>query len=233
MGSAQEQPGRVSSTRRHGLVQDEILEQAAQLFAARGFAATSLQDIADALGTSRPALYHYFRGKDEILARLVEGLASSTERSVADALAFDGPAEAKLRNLVAALVSPIAESPGRFRLLLTTDAAVEPELAQRLADIQRTVVHAVTAVVEEGMASGAFRPRDPRVATFSVLGMINWLAWWYQPGRDPGAGEVGEALADLAATSLRSEGDGSARLTARDLLRSAQRDLQLLDELIE
>src|SRR5215475_1621084 len=49
-----------------------VLEAAARLFAQRGFGGTNLQDIADALGISRPALYYYFKSKEEILASLVE-----------------------------------------------------------------------------------------------------------------------------------------------------------------
>src|SRR5437660_6714904 len=49
-----------------------VLEAAAKLFAQRGFGGTNLQDIADALGISRPALYYYFKSKEEILASLVD-----------------------------------------------------------------------------------------------------------------------------------------------------------------
>ena len=75
MTAAQEQRKAQGARMRRGLVEAEILERGAELFAARGFAATSMQDIADALGSSRPALYHYFRSKDEILDRLIQGLA--------------------------------------------------------------------------------------------------------------------------------------------------------------
>ena len=55
-------------TARRELVENEIYEQAIRLFAERGFAGTSLQDIADALGITRPALYYYVKSKDELLA---------------------------------------------------------------------------------------------------------------------------------------------------------------------
>src|SRR6476646_8925471 len=59
---------------RWGLVENQILTEATRLFAERGFAATSLRDIADAAGMTRPALYHYFANKEAMLARLVSDL---------------------------------------------------------------------------------------------------------------------------------------------------------------
>ena len=59
---------------RWGLVENQILTEATRLFAERGFAATSLRDIADAAGMTRPALYHYFANKEGMLARLVSDL---------------------------------------------------------------------------------------------------------------------------------------------------------------
>lgn len=56
---------------RRDLVENEIYDHAARLFAERGFAGTSLQDVADAMGLTRSALYYYVKNKDELLARLV------------------------------------------------------------------------------------------------------------------------------------------------------------------
>lgn len=55
-------------------MESQIMEEATRLFADRGFAGTSLQDIADATGLTRPALYHYFGSKEELLSRLVSEL---------------------------------------------------------------------------------------------------------------------------------------------------------------
>ena len=70
--SAPEQSDEVPVRRpRRELVEAEIYEQATRLFAERGFAGTSLQDIADAMGMTRPSLYYYVKNKDQLLARLV------------------------------------------------------------------------------------------------------------------------------------------------------------------
>jgi AcrR family transcriptional regulator len=217
---------------RRGLVEAEILERSAELFAARGFAATSMGDIADALGSSRPALYHYFSSKDEILDHLIHGLADSAEAAVTAATATAGPAEGRLRALVAALIAPVAESPGRFRLILTSDATVSRGPRDRLRKLERTVVRAMTDVLADGVSSGEFRPGLDRTATFGILGMINWVAWWYSPGRDVSTAELCESIAQMAVASVRSSDVAPPGRTPHEVINSIRDELGQLERAI-
>jgi AcrR family transcriptional regulator len=214
---------------RRGLVEAEILDEAARLFAARGFAATTMQDIANALGTSRPALYHYFAAKDEILKRLVHGLADSTRRAVGDAAIGGGDAEAKLDRLIRALIAPIAAAPSRFRLILTSDLADQFDVDGDLSAVRREVVHAVATIISEGSGSGVFRRCDKNVATFAILGMINWVAWWYQPSRGPAMDEVAATLAEMGVASVRARPDEHGGTSVSAVLSSIRRDLDFLE----
>src|SRR5882672_2394762 len=70
---------------RRQLVSNELLEHAARLFTERGFAGTSLQDIADSMGVSRPTIYTYVRNKEELLAALVQDVLGPTVRILEEA----------------------------------------------------------------------------------------------------------------------------------------------------
>jgi len=214
---------------RRNLVEADILDRSAELFAARGFAGTSMQDIADALGLSRPSLYHYFSSKEEILQRLMDGLSASTEAAIARVLAEDARPEDKLRRLIAELIAPIAESPGRFRLLLTTSALNEVGSRERLRKLERAVVKSVSSVLALGVDEGVFRRVDLRVATFAILGMINWIAWWYPSGKAPAVDELCAAISDLALASLRADKDHDGGQSPTDILASIRRDLGHLE----
>lgn len=223
--------GKEKSGLRRGLVERQILETSAELFADRGFAATSLQDIADAVGVSRPALYHYVSSKDEILSRLTDGLAASAGEGVRTAMAEKLPADRQLALLVRALTLPIAESPGRFRLLLTRDSSIQPEPAERLRHLERTVARSLTSVVERGMTEGLFRRVDPRTATFAILGMINWVAWWYSPSGTQTIDQLSDNLVDMALASVRVTTAASNGGTAADTIASLRRDLDHLERI--
>jgi AcrR family transcriptional regulator len=231
VGSATEAVTSGKSGLRRGLVESQILEASAVLIAERGFAATSLQDIADAVGVSRPALYHYVSSKDEILARLTDGLMTSAGAGIRVAMKEKLPADQQLALLVRALTLPIAESPGRFRLLLTRDYSVQPEARERLRELERTVARSLGSIIERGIDEGLFRRCDPRTATFAVLGMINWVAWWYTPGGKQTIEHLTDSLVDMALASLRTESSAKNGGSLDDTLASLRRDLDHLERI--
>jgi AcrR family transcriptional regulator len=195
-------PPKRQSNARRDLISQEILEKAAALFAERGFANTSLQDVAQALGIGRTALYHYISSKDELLASLVRGLTQETAEAV-DAIAGDStltPA-AKLEAAVRGMAARVAGSPARFRLLLVSEGSLSKPLAAEHRQARRRVLRGLTAIVREGIEAGVLRETDEQVAAFGVLGMCNWIAWWHEPGADP-APAVDE-LVRLALDGLR------------------------------
>src|ERR1700730_12122523 len=107
---------RTSSSRRE-LVMSEILEHATRLFAERGYDGTTLQDIADAIGITRPGLYNYISSKEQLLAALVRDVTENTAHIIRAArLRTDLSSTRKLRAVVRALVLQRAAAPERFRV---------------------------------------------------------------------------------------------------------------------
>src|ERR1700734_1217775 len=106
---------RTSSSRRE-LMMSEILEHATRLFAARGYDGTTLQDIADAIGITRPGLYHYITSKEQLLAALVRDISENTAHIVrAVRFRTDLSSVEKLRAVVRGLVLQRARAPEHFR----------------------------------------------------------------------------------------------------------------------
>ncbi len=166
---------------RRELVEAQIYEQATRLFAERGFAGTSLQDIADAMGMTRPSLYYYVKNKDQLLARLVteitEGPAAATEE-IADR---DQDAPTKLRDLVRLIAGQQAEHAARFRLVIRSESELPDDLAVAHEAAKRRVLDGFARIVDQGVRSGEFRPRPVRTTALALIGMCNWVAWWFNP----------------------------------------------------
>jgi AcrR family transcriptional regulator len=221
-----------ASTRR-ALVEQEIYEQATRLFAERGFAGTSFQDIADAVGLTRPALYHYVRNKDELLARLVAEFTEDPAASIAaEAARRDRDPAEKIRAIVAANVRRQGEHAARFRLLIRSEADLPAEVAASYAANRRSVLRSVASVIGDGVRSGAFRDVDPRVAALGVLGLSNWVAWWYQPGGHDDLAKICDELADLAVAGLRRPGDGAPAQSVAEAIGSLREDIDRLERLL-
>jgi AcrR family transcriptional regulator len=176
-----------------------ILEHAARLFAAKGFEGTSFADIAEAAGLTRPAVYHYFASKDDMLATLIaETSESAAEKLAAIHLNETLDNTTKLREITAALVTERLESPERFRMLERSEDSLPGKIGRQHRAARRAVLAQVVGVLREGILSGEFRPCDERLGALSVLGMCNWVAWWHRPGGDVSEEMIIATLSDNA-----------------------------------
>lgn len=190
---------------RKALVETQIIEAATELFAARGFAGTSLQDIAEATGLTRPALYHYFSSKEDLLSRLVSevtvGPAADLRRIRRRAAT---PVVERLREMATSIALLQAQHPSRFRMLIRSEADLPEALAATYASGRRSVLREFSSVIDEGVGSGEFRPVDARTAALGIIGLCNWVAWWHRPGDDADDRRVAGSLADMAVASVVS-----------------------------
>ncbi|MCZ4552179.1 TetR/AcrR family transcriptional regulator [Gordonia rubripertincta] len=206
---------------RRELVEREIMEQATRLFAEKGLASTTLQDIADATGLTRPAMYHYVKNKDELFARLVSEIAEEPAVLLHEInQRTDLDPEAKIREMATSIALHQTQTQDRFRLLIRSEAELPEALAETYRQSRRRVLKEFTTAMNEGIAAGVFRPADPRVAALGIIGMLNWIAWWHHPGDSDNDREVAQQLADMAVSAVadpRADGTepGPGRIIAQ------------------
>lgn len=192
---------RSSGARRESL-ENAIFEQAARLFAERGYAGTTPQDIADAVGLSRQNLYYYVKSKEEILAKLVSEMTIRSVESVEEIANEQGTPPDRVRNFTRSWVLDRAANRTRFRMLDRSESVLPPELSEQFLRGRRAALSALIGVISEGIAGGWFRDIDPRVAALQIIGMCNWVAWWYEPGHEPEIVSVAEQMADSAVVMI-------------------------------
>jgi AcrR family transcriptional regulator len=223
-------------TARRELVENEIFEHASRLFAERGFAGTNLQDIADAMGITRPALYYYVKSKDDLLAKLVAQMTEAPAAEI-DALAKDDTLDpaTRLRRIAHLIAFQRASQPSRFQLLLRSEADLPPAAAKANRAGQRAALTGLMHVMEEGVLKGQFRPVDARAAALAVAGMCNWVAWWHHPGGSLHTDEeAAEQVADLAvAMVIRPDERTPEASGPRAALALLRQDLDYLERVLE
>jgi AcrR family transcriptional regulator len=212
----------------------EILEHATRLFAERGYDGTTLQDIAEAIGISRPGLYNYINSKEQLLAELVRDVSENTAHTVhAVRLRADLSSVEKLRAVVRTLALQRAGAPERFRVLDRAEAALPEEVASLHLKARREVLAEVRTIIEEGISRGEFRPRDERLAALSVIGMCNWVAWWFHPGPSHPAEPMADQLAQNAVDMLAyPDGTSSPASAPHRALQKVRENLDYLERFL-
>jgi TetR/AcrR family transcriptional regulator len=165
----------------YGGQREAILDAASALFARQGYAGTSMNEVAQACGLSKPAVYHYFRDKDQLLLEIAEGHVSRLEATVEGALRAhrDLPPDALMRVLIQQVVQAYAGAQNAHRVLTEDVRHLAPDDRRRVLDTERRIVGSFAEVV------GRLRP-DARAAdlakplTMLLFGMVNWMFTWHR-----------------------------------------------------
>lgn len=217
-------------TTRRALIIREVLDKATELFAEHGYERTTLQDIATTIGISRSALYHYVSSKEQLLAMLMDELSEALDESIATTHAVARSPEEKLRTLAGELVRQRAERPGPFRLLNQSESALPVAIRAQQARVRKTVLDELCSVIEEGVEAGTFKTLNPRIAALSIVGMCNWVAWWFHPGIgldvEATARQVAQAAVDIV---LKEDQHQDEYVSPRHALNSIRLNLDALE----
>jgi AcrR family transcriptional regulator len=218
---------------RRQLVASELFEHAATLFAERGYGSTSLQDIADSIGLSRPALYRYIRSKEDVLAALVADLSQDSARSMAKIRERSDLDELeRLREAIRDMALRVATKPVHFRVLVLAEGDLPPAIAPTHARAKREVLDHLLSLVQEATTAGFLRRVDAHVAVFAILGMANWTAWWYKPGGALTPEQLADEQSSIILDGLIRPGP-PARRGPREILDDVRQDLDLLESQIK
>ena len=209
----------------------EVLGKAAALFAARGFAATSLQDIANEIGLSRTSMYYYFPSKEALLDALIRGVTQRTTSIFAEVEGGTQRTHAeRLAEAAQQLVMWVTDPHTHFKLVDRSERELPEDLGRVHRETKRRVLSRMTEMIEEGSRSGEFRAVNARVAAFAILGMCNWTAWWFSPDGDLTRKEVAEEVANLAVESVRRS-EPSETTDLHSLVTSIREKLDLIEHM--
>ena len=164
----------------------EIIRRAAEIFARKGFAETALQDIADASGIKREALYYHFKDKAEILYSIISPASVVLRENLALILASAMPTPGKLR---AAIANHLRQFNPNYLEMVVAYRALLLRQAE-FTELRKTWKQYESLWLEllrQAQRGGDIDPTlDAKVLAFSILGMCNSLSSWYDPeGEQP------------------------------------------------
>ena len=184
-----------------------ILEAAAQIIRQKGFHATSMKDIADAVSLQKASLYHHVSNKQEILLLLLEqGLDILTKR-LQDVLQKDESVDIKIQKAMAAFFEVLFEHSDIVSVLLLEHRSLDSDLHSRHIASRDRYENLWRDLIQEGIQSGVFRSCDPALTARSLLGVMNWTITWYRPGGPLSVKEITDHMVDLFINGLRNRSE--------------------------
>ncbi|HET7010651.1 MAG TPA: TetR/AcrR family transcriptional regulator [Anaerolineales bacterium] len=189
----------------------DIVQSAAQIFRQKGYHATSMQDIANAVGLQKASLYHHVTGKQEILAAILDAALDRLIGELQAVVDSDLPPEAKLKAAMESYIGRLTGEADLAAVLLLEHRSLEPPLRERHIERRDRFDRLWRDILHQGIQSGAFRPVDETITAFAVLGVQNWLITWYRSsGRLPPS-RLAHQFADVFLKGLLADGHTKSR----------------------
>jgi AcrR family transcriptional regulator len=184
-----------ASRRRDPVTKREaVLKTAAQLFLEKSYGRTSLNDVAERLNITKPALYHYFRNKEEILVecyRLGTTLIGETLNEIAS---HCGTGLEKVEAFIHSYANVMTLNFGRCVMRLD-EGDLSSEALTEVRAYKRRIDRRLRSFIQEGMEDGSITPCDPKIAAFAIAGALNWICQWYEPEGALSAEEIASQFA--------------------------------------
>jgi len=186
----------------YGEKQQRIRDCAAELFAARGFDATSAADIAAEGGFSKALIYHYFSSKEEILQDLLEAHMDALHAAVETSLHEGDEPRTRLRAFVRAHMRLYATARAKHLLLINELGSLPARGRAAIVAKQRKLVE-LAADLFAAVAPGLKTQPELRFPTaMSFYGMINWTCIWYRPDGALSPDQFADLASDLFLNGL-------------------------------
>ena len=196
----------------------EIYRTAAQIIVRKGYDATSVNDIANALGMTKAGLYHYINGKKELLFDIMNfGLDELCAEVMKPAQAIIDPGE-RLRFMLASHARLVTKGQGAVTILVDEMTALTSAQRKKITQRKRAYFDLMRATLNQLKAAGRLHDVDTTVAAFSLLGMVLWLSRWFRQDGALTAEQAAENVVKIAFHGLLRPG-----------ARAAQRGLRLVE----
>lgn len=189
------------------LKRERIVDAATDLFYDKGFRNTTLDDVAERLGTTKPVLYTSFASKTELLAEIcTRGVASALDE-IEQAMAQGRPPRETLEYFVPRYVNAIIRAQKHIAINIREEKNLEPADAERLAELRHRFIACVEDMLRAGRDAGEIDVADPRIAAFAIVGAVSWTTFWYNPGGALSSHSISQRMTDVILGLLRARSE--------------------------
>jgi AcrR family transcriptional regulator len=175
---------------------DAVIQTAARAFNERGFHNTSLDDIAAALGVTKPTVYYYVPNKEQLLFECFQAGLVPIREALRRAEAMQGSGRERLREVVRDYALAVASEYG-WCMVRAEHQDLGPELSHKVRELKSGIDQGIRRLLLQGLDDGSIAVDDPKLVAFAMAGALNWIAHWYRPSDSHSAEAVADAFVKL------------------------------------
>ena len=156
-----------------------LLETAAQMFNKVGFERTSLNDIANAFGITKPSLYYYVENKEDILYSISKIALAELKNALDSTRSGHTCGRDQLTAFLTEYIRLLQTDFGKC-LVTSNKMALSEKSRNDLRDDRKAIDHAVRNIVNAGIEDGSLVTSSSKFSTYAIFGAINWMCYWHR-----------------------------------------------------
>ncbi len=195
-------PKRIASTLKirdevAALKRERTLDAAVDLFYDKGYENTTLDEVADRLGMTKPFVYANFGSKALLLAEICQRGVQAPALALEAALARRKSPRDSLETFARDYVNAVLGRQKHIAIYVREEKNLDAADARRLGAMRREFFGKMTQLLETGVASGDFDIEDAHMAALGIGGAVTWATFWYRPDGRLAPPEIAETMAGL------------------------------------
>ncbi len=201
-------------TERQEARREQILNGAARVFSKKGYHASTVDEIAKELGLTKASIYYYVSDKSDLLYQLYKRAMTALLESQTEIMARSDPPDAKLQAMIEEYVRIVASATAVYSVVVLREHhALPPRKRKEIIALRDQYEANYQRCIQEGIEQGIFEAQDVKMASYVVLGALNWIPNWYNPRGSLSKEQIGRMFAEQLVRGLRAD---SAQSTNSD-----------------
>ena len=197
------------------LKRERIVAAAVDMFYQHGFGHTTLDQVAEQMGMTKPFIYAHFSSKTELLAAIcAQGIGVSLQ-AIDRALGSDGTSRERLAAFANDFMLAVLESQKHIAIYTREEKNLDPADREKIQNMRREFDRKLTGLLDQGVAKGEFKIDETPLAALAIGGIASWASVWFRPGGRLAAQDIAGRMADfmLAMTQVDKPPSQPARPT--------------------
>jgi AcrR family transcriptional regulator len=183
---------------------EQVIRSAAELFREKGYAASSMRDLAQKLGIEAASLYSHIKSKEEILRQLCFDMATEFRKSLQEVEKQNVSASEKLRLGIIGHIQVMAKDLTASAVFMNEHRHLSQPYLRDFLLLRINYINRFKALLEEGAKQGEFKDSiDKKLAVMTLFSSLNWMPMWYDPSSKIDPQNLGHQLADMLVNGLK------------------------------
>ena len=183
---------------------EQVIRSAAELFREKGYAASSMRDLAQKLGIEAASLYSHIKSKEEILQHLCFDMAGEFRKSLAEVEKKEVTASEKLKLGIIGHIQVMAKDLTASAVFMNEHRHLSQPYLRDFLLLRINYINRFKSIIEEGARQGEFKDSiDKKLAVMTLFSSLNWMPMWYDPSSKIVPQDLGQQLADMLVNGLK------------------------------